>query len=73
MYDDFPEEAKGLKYFLSAVVICAVGLVGWMVVAQPIVITSYSIHYTKLYERRRSIICAGWSISMTGRTICRPA
>ncbi len=35
MYDDFPEEAKGLKYFLSAVVICAVGLVGWMVVAQP--------------------------------------
>lgn len=35
MYDDFPEEAKGLKYFLAAVTIALVGLVGWMVVAKP--------------------------------------
>lgn len=35
MYDDFPEEAKGLKYFLAAVTICLVGLVAWILVAQP--------------------------------------
>lgn len=35
MYDDFPEEAKGLKYFLAALTIALVGLVGWMIVAMP--------------------------------------
>lgn len=35
MYDDFPEEAKGLKYFLSAVAVAAIGLVVWMVMVHP--------------------------------------
>ena len=35
MYDDFPEEAKGLKYFLAAVTICLVGVVAWILVAHP--------------------------------------
>jgi hypothetical protein len=35
MYDDYPEEAKGLKYFLTMVTIATIGLVAWIVVAKP--------------------------------------
>ncbi|WP_223640164.1 hypothetical protein [Rhodobacter sp. TJ_12] len=35
MYDDFPREAEGLKFFLTSTIVCLVGLVVWLSVAQP--------------------------------------
>jgi len=35
MYDDFPEEAKGLKYFLKMVTVALVGVVVWILVTHP--------------------------------------
>ena len=35
MYNDFPAEAAGLKFVIKATLVAIVGLVAWLIVAQP--------------------------------------
>ncbi|MFD2175615.1 hypothetical protein [Rhodobacter lacus] len=42
MTNDFPQETKGLKFFLTAVIVCFVGLVLWLTFAQPMSLSHHA-------------------------------
>lgn len=42
MTNDFSQESKGLKFFLTSVIICLVGMVLWLAVAQPMTLSYHA-------------------------------